>query len=118
MTRSAAGGRSASPLTGGQLSQLLGRIGISRGDKVLLVLAAGAGGVKTVKQVRTEGVAAGLREMNYWNISDVVRRSGGLAVRSGDGYRLSAAGKARVKRVIEEAAAAPAPPPPARPKYA
>jgi hypothetical protein len=102
-----------------QLAELLRRLAISREDKVLLVLASGAGGgaaTKTIKQIRTEGVAAGFRDLNYWNVSDVLSRTAGHASRRAEGYRLTAAGKARVKRVVTEAAAAP-PAQPARPRY-
>src|SRR5687767_14809090 len=99
------------PLVGGQeLAELLRRLAISREDKVLLVLASGAGGgadTKTIKQIRAEGVAAGFRDLNYWNVSDVLSRTGGQASRGADGYRLTVAGRARVKQVMTEAAAAP-----------
>jgi hypothetical protein len=90
------------------LKDLLPRKELSRADKLLLVLATDSASAKAVKLILSVAVNYGLPEAKKWNISDILSRSDGCAVKTGAGWELNVKGKKRVA----ELAGSPATPPP------
>jgi hypothetical protein len=93
-------------LTAEALKDLLGKKEFSRKDKLLLVLAAGAG-PRTVAQLRETAVKHGLRAAKDWNVSDVLGTGGHTAVRTDIGWELTTEGRARVALLAGPAQIAP-----------
>lgn len=74
------------------LKNQLHKKGLSRADKLLLVLAAGAGPQKP-DAIRKLAEKAGLRAASRWNVSDTLRKSNGKAINTPDGWELTDAGR-------------------------
>jgi hypothetical protein len=89
------------------LKDLLPKKEFSRADKLLLVLATDSASAKPVKLMRSVAVNYGLREARKWNISAILARADGCAVKTGDGWELNSKGKKRVSDIAGTPAAAP-----------
>jgi hypothetical protein len=74
------------------LKSELHKKGLSRTDKLLLILAAGAGAQK-LDAIRKLAATAGLRGTSKWNITDCLRKSKGKAINTPDGWELTEAGR-------------------------
>jgi hypothetical protein len=69
----------------------------SRLDKLLLLLACEAEKPKPVMKLKELAIAAGLREIQQWNVSDTLGKSGGIAILTPTGWELNASGRERVR---------------------
>lgn len=70
---------------------------LSNKDKILLVLATNPKQPRDVASIKQIALEAGLREINKWNISDVLAKSKGFAVKVTDGWKLTKTGILYVK---------------------
>ncbi|MBS0381748.1 MAG: hypothetical protein JSR56_04875 [Proteobacteria bacterium] len=73
--------------------------GLVRKEQVLLCLAAEPMSPRSVAELRSISVRAGLRASKKWNLSAVLATLGGFALRSGAGWELTDSGKAEVARL-------------------
>lgn len=89
------------------LKRVLSKPGLPRRDTVLLCLAFDVRRPKTVKEIKRIGKEAGLPEMAKWNISDVLRRAKGLAIRTPEGWELTLDGKSHVMSIAGNILAKP-----------
>lgn len=83
-----------------QLKSLLHQRGMKKLDQLLLCLAYDAGRPKQVKEIKQIAWDAGLRAADKWNVSAILRNSGGQAIRTTDGWELNAAGRVAVADVL------------------
>jgi hypothetical protein len=65
---------------------------LSRLDKLLLILAS-FGTTCQVREIVESAARNGLREPRNWNVSDILSRSKGLAIRTTEGWEISEAGR-------------------------
>ncbi|KGI78840.1 hypothetical protein [Oleiagrimonas soli] len=92
-----------------QLKNLLHKPVFSNTDKLLLCLAVQNATAKTVSQVKEIASAAGLRVAAKWNISSLLSRSKGKAVRVPEGWELTTDGRSYVGSLVGPVALSPAP---------
>jgi len=62
---------------------------LNRTGKLLTCLAMDGKPTKTVAEIKKIALSAGLREVNRWNISDLLRKSNGRAIRTQNGWELA-----------------------------
>ena len=91
------------------LKDLLGNREYSRLDKVMLCMAVDDASPKTVSEIRSLAVSSGLTEAKKWNLSDILRRAKGLAMRTSDGWELTSDGRHGVGELAGPFAASVAP---------
>lgn len=94
---------------GSSLKDLLSKSEYTKSDKLLLCLAEGSGEPKTVKVIREIAKSGGLRSIERWNVSQLLSRSRGLAIRTDTGWELSSDGRSKVLELAGSLAASPAP---------
>ena len=82
------------------LKDILHRSELSNTDKVLICLSVNEESAKAVKEIRQLAIAAGLRKAKNWNVSAMLDRSGGKAVRTSDGWELASLGKSYVAKLV------------------
>ena len=75
------------------LKDLLSNQEYSRTEKLLLCLAVDDASPKSVAQVRTLAVDAGLTEAKKWNVSDILSRAKGSVIKTKDGWELNSEGR-------------------------
>ena len=90
-----------------RLKDLLPSKDLSRTDKVLLCLGVDAKTPKAVKEIKAIANAAGLRAAAGWNVSALLARSDGRAVRTDRGWELNQAGKRYVSSIAGVAESEP-----------
>lgn len=78
------------------LKRLLHRNEYTRLQKLLFCLAIDFASPKQVAEISDIALSAGLRSVKKWNISDILRKSRGLAIRTPAGWELSPDGLAQV----------------------
>lgn len=81
------------------LKDLLSQSDFTKLDKVLICLAVDLGNAKTVSEVKNMAVSSGLRQIKTWNVSDLLRRSKGRAVRTDSGWELTSQGLEHVSKL-------------------
>jgi len=81
------------------LKDLLTQKELSKTDKVLLCLAVEPENAKTVAAIRALAVSSGLRAARNWNLSAFLRAASELAVRTDQGWELTAKGTQHVSRI-------------------
>lgn len=81
------------------LKNLLHQSGFSQIDKLLLCISFDVSAPKAVKTIKVIAKQAGFREAEKWNISSLLSRSGGLAIRTDGGWELTNSGKERVAQL-------------------
>jgi hypothetical protein len=91
------------------LKDLLHMQGMSKTDKVLLCLAVEADSPKSVKQIKEIAQDAGLSVMKNWNVSNLLARSKGLAIRVKDGWELSSSGRGHISKIAGHLTVSPVP---------
>lgn len=91
------------------LKDLLSKTEYSRLEKILICLSVDDTTPKQVKGIKQMAVSAGLRPASKWNISTILGNSGGLAVRTDDGWELTSDGRKRVAEIAGPFAASPIP---------
>ena len=69
---------------------------ISRLDKLLLILATFVKGCQ-VREIRVRADESGMRIPNNWNVSDILGRSKGLAIRTPSGWETTEAGRQHLR---------------------
>lgn len=82
------------------LKDLLSNGDYSKTDKILICLAVDADAAKEVSAIRSLAEASGLRIIKNWNISLILSRTKGFAVRTDKGWELTSAGKQRVQTLV------------------
>lgn len=85
------------------LKNLLHQPGFSKTDKLLLCISLDAKVPKSVSEIKEIAKRAGFRQMDKWNISSILSRSLGLAIRTESGWELANSGKARVAQLAGSA---------------
>ncbi len=70
---------------------------LSRMDTLLLIMAVDAKTPKMVKTIKTLGREAGSPEVQKWNVSDILKRSKGLALNLPGGWCLSSRGREHIQ---------------------
>ncbi len=78
------------------LKNLLHQAGFSQVDKLLLCAAFNIDEPKSVNTIKSIAKQAGFRLVDKWNVSSILSKSGGLAIRTDNGWELTNIGKARV----------------------
>lgn len=81
------------------LKNLLHQSGFSQIDKLLLCVSFDVSTPKAVKTLKVIAKQAGFREPEKWNVSSLLSRSGGLAIRTDSGWELTNSGKERVAQL-------------------
>jgi len=84
-------------MTRDELKNIIHNKHLSRLDVLVILLAVDSGGIRTVKELKELAEYGGLRKAQSWNISDILARSGGIAVRTPGGWELTNEGKSRAK---------------------
>lgn len=74
---------------------------LSQTEKLLICLAVDTDRAKQVAEVRKIAVGAGLRQASKWNISMLLSRTHGLAIRVNGGWELTTAGRDRVMKLAD-----------------
>jgi hypothetical protein len=90
-------------LSSDSLKDLLHQSGLSQTDRILLCLAVDDDTPKSVSTIVDIAVGAGLRSASKWNISSLLSRSRGLAIRGTQGWELTSSGKDRVRDIAGSA---------------
>jgi hypothetical protein len=90
------------------LKDLLHQPALSKLDSLLLCLAAEPVEPKSVSDIKAVAAAAGLRKAACWNVSDHLSKSRGCAIRTPDGWELTANGQARVQSLAGPYVSGPA----------
>jgi hypothetical protein len=75
-----------------KLRELLISKNLTRSDKVILCLGVKKPACKSIKELKKIAVENGLRQINRWNVSSILSRSNGRAVRTKNGWQLTTAG--------------------------
>jgi hypothetical protein len=91
-----------------RLKDLLSQEDYTRGEKLLLCLAADPVGPKSVSEIKALALEAGLRAVTKWNISALLTAARPLVVRAPAGWELTMAGNAKVASLAGPIAATPA----------
>lgn len=73
---------------------------VSQKDRVLLCLSVEVVRAKTVKEITQIGVTCGYPAIKKLNVSSVLSKQQGLAIRSPDGWELTEKGKSHIKSII------------------
>lgn len=72
---------------------------LSRQDALLLILCVNKEEAKDVTKIKQIGRNAGLTEIQKWNVSDILGRSKGLAVRLPRGWAITSTGKEHIQKL-------------------
>ena len=83
-----------------QLQNLLNQSGFSNTDKLLLCLASDNATAKPVSTIKSIAHRSGLRAAANWNISSLLSRSKGRAVRVDAGWKLTTDGRSYVASLV------------------
>jgi len=78
------------------LKDILHRPGLSKADRLLFCLAVDVKKPKSVQEIKSLCIQGGLNKAKKWNISQMLGRSKGYAVRTPDGWELTSDGKIHV----------------------
>lgn len=73
---------------------------LSQKDKVLMCLTVNSSQGKAVKEITQIGLDSGFNAIKKLNVSSVLSRQKGLAIRGANGWELTARGKAHIKTLI------------------
>lgn len=91
------------------LKNLLHQAGFSKTDKLLLCASFGVEASKSISEIKDIAKRAGFRQTDKWNVSSLLSRSGGLAIRTDAGWELTNSGKERVAQLAGAAITAYSP---------
>lgn len=83
-------------LTRKLLIDLISKPGLNHRDKLLLCLAVDLDRPKSIKELKTIAINAGLREAKNWNVSVILNGSREFAVKTDKGWELTSKGVDRV----------------------
>lgn len=90
-------------LTKSQAKLVLQVSGLSREDKVLILLSVGDAAVLRPAVIRDLGEGLGVSGIKKWNISDILSKAGSLVLNVGTGWELSETGSNRVRELAVKA---------------
>lgn len=90
-----------------QLKNLLNQSAFSNTDKLLFCLACDNASTKPVSAIKAIAANSGLRAASKWNISALLSRSKGKAIRVETGWELTADGRSYVAKLAGPIAASP-----------
>lgn len=79
-----------------RLKDLVHKPGVTKLNILLLILSVDVEKPKSVAEIKKLATYAGLRAANNWNVSSVLSRSKGLAIRGDKGWELTSSGKKHV----------------------
>jgi hypothetical protein len=82
------------------LKEVLHRPGINRKSQILLCLGVEVGTPKRVADIKKLAEGGGLKRAKSWNISAILSKLSGRAVRTPDGWELTEAGKSEVRALL------------------
>lgn len=82
------------------LKDLVNQPDYSRKEKLLICMSTGAASPKAAGEIRALAVDAGCTEAKRWNVSDILARAKGLAIRTRDGWELTGPGRQRVGELV------------------
>ena len=88
-------------LTPDQLKQVVHVDGRSRRDAALLILAVDRKSPKNLAAIRTLGKSAGVRQIEKWNLSDILAKSQNLAIKTDTGWELSPGGAEYIQLMLQ-----------------
>lgn len=91
------------------LKDLLHQNELSNSDKLLLCMAVDVETPKAVQDIKDVARKSGLRKVKDWNVSSLLSRSSGLAIRVDEGWELTSEGKKRVAQLSGSAISNAAP---------
>lgn len=80
-----------------QLTDCLHKKRLSRQDIILTILFVDSEQPKNVQTIKTFGRNAGFTEILKWNVSDILRKSRGLAINVPHGWSLTSKGKSHIE---------------------
>jgi hypothetical protein len=72
---------------------------LSRQDALLLILCVDANTPKEVTNIKQLGRQAGLTEIQKWNVSEILGRAKGLAIRLPRGWAITSNGRAHIQKL-------------------
>lgn len=81
------------------LKDLLSQAQLTRADRLLICLAVEPLAGKSIADIKKLAIESGLRSAKNWNLSDILRREAGKAVRTSAGWELTAEGTSHVARI-------------------
>lgn len=82
------------------LKNLLHESGFTNIDKLLLCLSYEANIPKSVSEIKAISKKCGFRQIDNWNVSSLLSRCGGLAIRIDKGWELTNKGKEKVSQLV------------------
>lgn len=85
------------------LKNLLHQSGFTNTDKLLLCTGHNVNTPKSVATIKEIAKKAGFRQIDKWNVSLLLSRSNGLAIRINDGWELTDSGKEKVTQLAGSA---------------
>jgi hypothetical protein len=91
------------------LKDLLSQSQFNKTDKILIILSVDDGQAKEIKEVKKLAIHAGLRAIQKWNVSSLLARSKGMAVRTAKGWELTAEGSNHITKLCGPLLGSPAP---------
>lgn len=91
------------------LKDLLSQSEFTNTDKVLLTMAVDLKQAKEIKEIKQLAARYGLRSIQKWNISLLLSRTKGLAVRTDKGWELTSSGVQHVSKLAGSLISSPAP---------
>lgn len=82
------------------LKELLARSDFLKKDKILICLAVDPISARKVNEISSIALEAGLREVLKWNVSRYLSQATSLAIRTPQGWELTAAGKTYIASIV------------------
>jgi hypothetical protein len=79
------------------LKNILNKSELSRKDKVLVLLYFDDSSVKSTRELKTLGKANGLREIDKWNLSNILVSLNGLAIKLNNSWAITQDGQKHLK---------------------
>ena len=89
------------------LKDLLHIRGLTRGEQILLCLAVDGATPRSVSDIKRLAQNAGLRRVKDWNVSDMLSRLNGQAIRTEQGWELTGAGRNAAAALLSKHSVAP-----------
>ncbi|MCH8824170.1 MAG: hypothetical protein IH984_11765 [Planctomycetes bacterium] len=87
-------------LTSDQLKQVVHFDNRSQRDCILIILAVDVTVAKDITTIREIGACAGVRKVKSWNISDILAKAVGLAIKTYEGWELTDQGQQYIQSLI------------------
>lgn len=85
-----------------ELTNLLSSKDLPRREKVLLILAYANESPISLSTIKQTAIIHGLREIDKWNVADILAKAKGLAVKVPDGWKLTGSGASFIKNEFQK----------------